>query len=719
MSNSNALQPEIRIEETYTCTVIIAGQTIIHWHGQEGLVKVTVPYDGKHLHQQLPDQPLVIGNINLTEANSQVNLSTLSVVLPTGEELEKRIKRGTGMIWEATYPINPPNDTLVSVSGDVFDGADIDFDTHDDQIVSFLFGRVEDFVSDLRLRLTFWVPNLLDQAVIGRQNNELRDMLLEQESSSQILIAETSNETLIAQSMSALANSGGGRILLGVRPTGELSGVRADQQGQERIDIMVLRAALRSNPPVTFSMPDYIKSASGETVTRIAVPASRYGPHHMDGTIPRRQGVMTIMDSTPAPKVATPPIRSYGNLRDILAKGNTSDVVIIDARSQPINSLEFGQYMSGMVNAGVKDGIIVVRNLPTVSGGLSVPFVRRRGIMQQLNDQLDQERQSSLPVLSVMTAEFAANDDEQIAIIHIPHWQVPIMLYNSRGYLWNGSILSEIAPGDLLDHAVTSLGGNATRQERAQRTYITYGELAWPMQPPLVAKGMKASSVLATHDARYDPQRRAMIWQQAPFSSKTGTNGLECALVTSLRQSIGLVESTSTWKDVLEGEIKICFEHVLASGRDVIVSASHPLLSTLPIRKRTYINLKLTVRAGDLFLRRRHVALIRFQVSDVSYDKDWMERVADIKQALADLEFWIDWCDKVDPQPRPSGERQAAITGIRSKGYLDIRLLGAIPSPKLTTNESGFCGTVGVNNPTQRKNHKSHGNHFTTAPMPV
>jgi len=43
----------------------------------------------------------------------------------------------------------------------------------------------------------------------------------------------------------------------------------------------------------------------------------------------------------------------------------------------------------------------------------------------------------------------------------------------------------------------------------------------------------------------------------------------------------------------------------------------------------------------------------------------------------------------------------------------------AIPSPKSTTNESGFCDTVGVNNPTQRENHRSHGIHSTTAPMSV
>ena len=42
----------------------------------------------------------------------------------------------------------------------------------------------------------------------------------------------------------------------------------------------------------------------------------------------------------------------------------------------------------------------------------------------------------------------------------------------------------------------------------------------------------------------------------------------------------------------------------------------------------------------------------------------------------------------------------------------------SIPSPKLTANERGFCGTVGVFNPTQRKNRKSHGHYATIARLP-
>ena len=43
----------------------------------------------------------------------------------------------------------------------------------------------------------------------------------------------------------------------------------------------------------------------------------------------------------------------------------------------------------------------------------------------------------------------------------------------------------------------------------------------------------------------------------------------------------------------------------------------------------------------------------------------------------------------------------------------------SIPSPKLTGNEHGFCGTVGVLKGTQRRTHTSHGHYSTIALLPV
>ena len=59
-------------------------------------------------------------------------------------------------------------------------------------------------------------------------------------------------------------------------------------------------------------------------------------------------------------------------------------------------------------------------------------------------------------------------------------------------------------------------------------------------------------------------------------------------------------------------------------------------------------------------------------------------------------------------------------SGLRSLSpFIEFRSYYTIPSPKLTANKNGFCGTVGVLKRTQRKAHISHGRYSTIALLPV
>jgi hypothetical protein len=260
MSSDAHATAVILIDETYHFSVDVGDQTSITCTQSAGSVRIQIPYNGQSLRPHI-EQPSVLdlGTLRLHfQASPQIE-ECISVQLPA-ESLLDRIKQGMRYVWEGTYQLDPPNDTLIAVDGTVFDGADIsptDGATGSNGLQDLLFGQTDVFVSDLRLQLSLWVPNLFEQSRLGNQADALRAMLIEQESPSQILLPDATDVVQIARSFVALANSAGGRILLGVKPSGEAIGVLESLRG-DRLKTILLKAALRCTPPVPFSHPTFI-----------------------------------------------------------------------------------------------------------------------------------------------------------------------------------------------------------------------------------------------------------------------------------------------------------------------------------------------------------------------------------------------------------------------------------------------------------------------------
>ncbi len=84
----------------------------------------------------------------------------------------------------------------------------------------------------------------------------------------------------IARSLSAFANTNGGRLLLGVKDNGAIAGVRSD----EEYYMIEAAAQLYCKPEVYFEMKEW--EESGRTVMEIIIPKSAEAPH----TAPDKEG---------------------------------------------------------------------------------------------------------------------------------------------------------------------------------------------------------------------------------------------------------------------------------------------------------------------------------------------------------------------------------------------------------------------------------------------
>jgi predicted HTH transcriptional regulator len=77
----------------------------------------------------------------------------------------------------------------------------------------------------------------------------------------------------IARTVSAFANTDGGRLLIGVKDNGSISGVRAE----EELHMMEAAAKMYVNPPVDFSVQAW--KVDGRTVLEVNIEPSRHRPH--------------------------------------------------------------------------------------------------------------------------------------------------------------------------------------------------------------------------------------------------------------------------------------------------------------------------------------------------------------------------------------------------------------------------------------------------------
>lgn len=111
-------------------------------------------------------------------------------------------------------------------------------------------------------------------------NSYLRKRILEGEHLQQDFKYAINDSKKIARSLAAFANTEGGRLLVGVKDNGKISGVSSEEEFY-----MVESAATRyCKPPVAFESQEW--QVEGKTVVEIMVPKSENRPHKA----PTREG---------------------------------------------------------------------------------------------------------------------------------------------------------------------------------------------------------------------------------------------------------------------------------------------------------------------------------------------------------------------------------------------------------------------------------------------
>jgi hypothetical protein len=159
-------------------------------------------------------------------------------------------------------------------------------------------------------------------------------------------------------------------------------------------------------------------------------------------------------------------------------------------------------------------------------------------------------------------------------------------------------------------------------------------------------------------------------------------------LNTSLRQAFVSLnkDGTAPASKPLTGQIRVQFEHIAASGIDLSLTDRHPVIGHPPIVKRTNVVLNLTIHANDLFGERRRMTLLHFRLPDVTLIRERRERIADLRQACADLGFWVH--DVYPPADTSEAQPWVVLRGIRNTGHHDITMVaGIFYQPQQLTRE--------------------------------
>jgi hypothetical protein len=295
---------------------------------------------------------------------------------------------------------------------------------------------------------------------------------------------------------------------------------------------------------------------------------------------------------------------------------------------------------------------------------------RGASVLRQLEERLNQELRKCVPYLPLRPA-LARVHNEQIGVLRVSSDMAPVALYDGVAYDWDNRSLRSISIHEIFERYLQRHRTSETRYTRGERVQMVYGELAWPIQPPPAIPN--AWNGTDTRDGMsYDVQRQAMVWGTRRFKREQETVGWRCTLTAPLRHALMEVgERSDIVRSVpaLRGHFSVRLNDLLASGVEVRPHATSGLFEHLPVYKRTNLRLQITADPQELFQRRRRMSLLRFRVPDVSLDR---ERVADVRQACADLGFRIYTVDE------GSQSERAMLEGIRSEGFCDITLLAGL-----------------------------------------
>ena len=107
---------------------------------------------------------------------------------------------------------------------------------------------------------------------IGVKDNYVQELILQGEHQQQDFKFEISDARKIAKSLSAFANTDGGRLLIGVKDNGKIAGVRSEEEAY-----MIESAAnVYCSPEVRFSMTQH--RVEGKVVLEVSIPEAENKP---------------------------------------------------------------------------------------------------------------------------------------------------------------------------------------------------------------------------------------------------------------------------------------------------------------------------------------------------------------------------------------------------------------------------------------------------------
>jgi predicted HTH transcriptional regulator len=108
----------------------------------------------------------------------------------------------------------------------------------------------------------------------GDDKKYIRDLIAEGEHQQQDFKFEITNSRKIARTLVAFANTDGGRLLIGVKDNGKISGIRTD----EEYYMIEAAASLYSKPEIPFK--SHRRTVEGKTILEITVLPSEHKPHY-------------------------------------------------------------------------------------------------------------------------------------------------------------------------------------------------------------------------------------------------------------------------------------------------------------------------------------------------------------------------------------------------------------------------------------------------------
>jgi hypothetical protein len=432
-----------------------------------------------------------------------------------------------------------------------------------------------------------------------------------------------------------------------------------------------LRAVLRVRPAIPIAAPDrLIDPDTGGHVVRVRVPSGLAGQYLIDNLIYRRRDGMIVSEPAGAAPTAAATYRGIGNLKDILDRGNTTDVIILDAKDKPLDALDLGAHICGLLNADQSDSMIVIRNFSPAQSILAGLGFGRQSVLQQIERHLRDIQRKCLPLLTLPRPELRHENQERIVLLSIPNTLTKAALYDGQGYLWNGQTLAPLTNQQVFDNYLSRASSGQIHRSSEALVQLLRGQIGWSIQPPHSLDGRASNRQFDL--CAYDVQHLAMRWPQQWFEERQ--TGFHCDLIAPLRHAlmrVGQDNRAASGDPLLSGTFHVRLENFLASGIDFKADFQNSRFENLPVYKRTNLFVTLRIRTGVLFKRRQRMALLRFRQPDMMLDA---ERIADLQQACADAGFRIYDLDEIQPGPVNS----AVFQGVRNQGYHDISLVAGL-----------------------------------------